>query len=117
MSFRGQVDSVHAFLAINHQQAPVFGDVISRCRKLDLKHECDRRGSWIIIDVLSYPPPLHNHHNMAIFDKLKAKLDSNKGGSDNSFANNATCALPLGPQSVIRYRQQRGVNLGEQLDA
>lgn len=54
---------------------------------------------------------------MAIFDKLKAKLDSNKGGSDNSFADNAACALPLGPESVIRYRQQRGVNLGERTDA
>lgn len=50
---------------------------------------------------------------MAIFDKLKAKLDSNKGGADNSFADNAACALPLGPESVIRYRQQRGVNFGE----
>lgn len=48
---------------------------------------------------------------MAIFGKLKAKLESNNGGYNDTSAN-AACALPLGPESVIRYRQQRGVNLG-----
>jgi hypothetical protein len=52
---------------------------------------------------------------MPLFDKLKAKLDSTRGGSSSSSANYATCTLPLGPESVIRYRQQRGVNLGSYL--
>jgi hypothetical protein len=84
--------------------------------KSNLKHECDR-SFFEFLEFLesssapSLPLPLDNRFDMAIFDKLKAKLDSNKGGTDNTFAN-AACALPLGPESVIRYRQQRGVNLG-----
>ncbi|KAJ9109171.1 hypothetical protein QFC21_000500 [Naganishia friedmannii] len=49
---------------------------------------------------------------MPLLDKLKAKLDSTRGGSSSNSADYATCTLPLGPESVIRYRQQRGVNLG-----
>jgi len=63
---------------------------------------------------------------MGIFDKVKAKRDAlanqygqqsgtqlpQAAGTSNSPAGQIA-DTPLGPESVVRFRKQRGVNLGE----
>lgn len=53
---------------------------------------------------------------MGLFDKFKSKLDgSNADGprpTQQGAGGGGIPTIPLGPDSVIRYRQQRGVNLG-----
>lgn len=55
---------------------------------------------------------------MGLLDKIKGKLDKDKGTAGGSSASgggvatqSATPPLPL-EQSVARYRRQRGINLG-----
>lgn len=51
---------------------------------------------------------------MGIFDKIKDKVNSQQQASSSagsaSFPQVPT--LPLGPESIPRYRKQRGLNLG-----
>ena len=54
---------------------------------------------------------------MGIFDKLRYKIDTNSRGDESTnsqaaFQTTQAPVPPLGPESVIRYRKQRGVNLG-----
>lgn len=56
---------------------------------------------------------------MGLLDKVKSKLDKSGAGGGGGASAQAAQQLPpappsfpLGPESVIRYRQQRGVNLG-----
>jgi hypothetical protein len=63
---------------------------------------------------------------MGIFDKVKAKRDalaSQYGQQSGAQSPQATRTdnptggqitdIPLGPESVVRFRKQRGVNLGK----
>jgi hypothetical protein len=63
---------------------------------------------------------------MGIFDKVKAKRDAlaNQYGQQSGAQSPQTAGtsnpaagqvadIPLGPESVLRFRKQRGVNLGQ----
>lgn len=51
---------------------------------------------------------------MGFLDKLTDKVNSSSSSSSRSSAQfpQAPAAPPLGPDSVFRYRKQRGINLG-----
>jgi hypothetical protein len=50
---------------------------------------------------------------MGLFDKVKSKLSDNGQASfQSSQGNQQVPDFPLGTESIIRYRKQRGVNLG-----
>lgn len=52
---------------------------------------------------------------MGLLDKVKSKLgdrSSSDGAASAKLLPPPPSSIPLGPESVIRYRKQRGVNLG-----